>query len=213
MYASALVALVVALLYGAMLAIFRWYILLASVWERHSDSPGALKVRGRCRHRNRVTAEVNGKVFCVNNVSMGVYVSSSRLTIGTPIQAVRRRVAGLLGPGDATQLAVHAPWPRQPSAPRACSWCPTILTRRGGAGLRQRLDGGTLGLRAGRSHEELAALKVVGQVQRLLRGVSGRARGSKCVTANPWRSTARPESSSHRCDWSAGRRCAPRAPH
>jgi hypothetical protein len=184
-----------------------------------ADVPGALKAYEDGVDTAIDLAEVNGSVF-VNNVSMGVYASivQSADYRNAKVQTAAAMLPDLLGP-EATPLDLHFTLPsgHESVGPQLLlvSNNPYQLAQlRRGGGTCERLDGGTLGIvyvrvESAADAEELAARwRLSGKSSALPRGVSGRRRSSKWVPPNPWRSgsMARPESSSHRCDSSAGPR-------
>jgi diacylglycerol kinase family enzyme len=119
--------------------------------------------------------EVNGHVF-VNNVSLGVYaaVVQSAEYRDAKVATAASLLPDLLGPG-ARPMDVRYTLPTGDEVTGAqlvlVSNNPYQLRRLRGAGTREALDGGVLGVVAlsvggARDAEELAALEVTGQVQR-----------------------------------------------
>jgi diacylglycerol kinase family enzyme len=119
--------------------------------------------------------EVNDRVF-VNNASLGVYAAIVRAAEyrDAKVATAASLLPDLIGP-DATPPDVRFTLPSgdQVSGPQLVlvSNNPYQLRRLRGAGSRDRLDGGVLGLvalsvRGVRDAEELAALEATGQVQR-----------------------------------------------
>jgi diacylglycerol kinase family enzyme len=119
--------------------------------------------------------EVNGRVF-VNNASLGVYAAIVRAAEyrDAKVATAASLLPDLIGP-DATppDLRFTLPSGDQVSRPQLVlvSNNPYQLRRLRGAGSRERLDGGVLGVvavsvRGVRDAEELAVLEASGQVQR-----------------------------------------------
>ena len=140
-----------------------------------ADVPGALKAYEDGVDTAIDLADVNGRVF-VNNVSMGVYASivQSADYRNAKMQTAAAMLPDLLGP-EATPLDLHFTLPSGHEAvgPQLLlvSNNPYQLAQLRGGGTRERLDGGTLGIvyvrvESASDAEKLAALEVVGQVQR-----------------------------------------------
>ena len=143
-----------------------------------ADVPGTLKAYEDGVDIAIDLAEVNGSVF-INNVSMGVYASivQSADYRNAKVQTAAAMLPDLLGP-EATRLDLHFTLPSGHEAvgPQLLlvSNNPYQLAQLLGGGTRERLDGGTLGIgyvrvESAAEAEELAALEVVGQVQRSAR--------------------------------------------
>jgi len=206
--AAALVALVVALLYLAISAIFSWYILLASVISLGVLVVAVWFILSR-RGLARAIAAVVAAVALVTFISVVLATESLIvLTVGLGLAAVSIVAASYaLSP-------ISAEVDDNKRAPRAHH--PVLLMNlRSGGGKAERFRLADLCRERGiepvilnRRPPPRSSLswRLSGKSSALPRGVSGRGRSSKCVPPNPWRSgsTARPESSSHRCDSSAG---------
>jgi diacylglycerol kinase family enzyme len=119
-------------------------------------------------------AEVNGRVF-VNNASMGVYarIVQSADYRDAKMQTAATMLPDLLGP-TAKSLDLRFRLPSGEEAPTAqlllVSNNPYQLVRLRGGGMRERLDGGVLGIAFVRvdtaaEAEKLAALEAVGRVR------------------------------------------------
>jgi diacylglycerol kinase family enzyme len=119
-------------------------------------------------------AEVNGRVF-VNNASMGVYarIVQSADYRDAKMQTAAAMLPDLLGP-TAKSLDLRFRLPSGEEAPTAhlllVSNNPYQLARLRGGGMRERLDGGVLGIAFVRvdtaaEAEKLAALEAVGRVR------------------------------------------------
>jgi diacylglycerol kinase family enzyme len=119
-------------------------------------------------------AEVNGRVF-VNNASMGVYarIVGSADYRDAKMQTAAAMLPDLLGP-TAKSLDLRFRLPSGEEAPTAqlllVSNNPYQLARLRGGGMRERLDGGVLGIAFVRVEtaadaEKLAALDAVGRVR------------------------------------------------
>jgi diacylglycerol kinase family enzyme len=119
-------------------------------------------------------AEVNGRVF-VNNASMGVYarIVQSADYRDAKMQTAAAMLPDLLGP-TAKSLDLRFRLPSGEEAPTAhlllVSNNPYQLARLHGGGMRERLDGGVLGIAFVRvdtaaEAEKLAALEAVGRVR------------------------------------------------
>jgi diacylglycerol kinase family enzyme len=140
-----------------------------------SDVVGALQAYVDGVERVVDLGEVNGRVF-VNNASLGVYavVVQAAEYRDAKVATAASLLPDLIGP-DATppDLRFTLPSGEQVSRPQLVlvSNNPYQLRRLRGAGSRDRLDGGVLGVVAlsvggVRDAEELAALEATGQVQR-----------------------------------------------
>jgi diacylglycerol kinase family enzyme len=165
-----------------------------------TDIPGALKAYEDGVNTTIDLAEVNGRIF-VNNVSMGVYarIVQSADYRNSKVQTAAAMLPDLPGPA-ATPLALRFTLPTGQAAAGAqlllVSNNPYQLAQLRGGGIRERLDGGTLGIvyvrvESAVDAERLAALEVAGQVQRFPAWSEWDGRlSSKCVPADQWRSAS-----------------------
>ncbi len=180
-----------------------------------ADVPGALKAYEDGVDTAIDLAEVNGSVF-VNNVSMGVYASivQSADYRNAKVQTAAAMLPDLLGPRRRHSTCSSRCRPATKQSAPSCSWCPTTLTSwpscaaeaPASVSTAARWGSSTYGSSRRPTPKSSPRWKSSGKPSALPRGVSGRRLSSKCVPANAWRSgsTARPESSSHRYDSSAG---------
>jgi diacylglycerol kinase family enzyme len=139
------------------------------------DVLGALDGFGDAVERRIDLAQVNDRVF-VNNASLGVYakVVQSEAYRDAKLETWTRMLPDLLGP-DAEPIDLEFTAPDGTSCADAplvlVSNNPYQLTNLAGAGTRERIDTGTLGVVAARVHSaanvsRLVALELVGQVGR-----------------------------------------------
>ena len=163
------------------------------------DVVGALDAFTHDHERRIDLAQVNDRVF-VNNASLGVYakVVQSHAYRDAKLQTWARLLPDLLGPGaDPIDLRFTTP------DGHACDDAPLVLvsnnvyqlTQLAGAGTRERIDAGTLGIVAARVRSAadastLVALELVGQVERFAGLSRGRRRSSKCAPRDPSRSVS-----------------------
>jgi diacylglycerol kinase family enzyme len=142
------------------------------------DVPGALEAFGNGVDTVVDLAEVNGRLF-VNNASMGVYaeIVQSADYRNAKVQTAAAMLPDLLGP-EATPADLRFTLPSGQEAVTAqlllVSNNPYQLARLGGGGIRERIDGGVLGVAFVRVEtradaETLAALEAVSQAQRFAR--------------------------------------------
>jgi hypothetical protein len=180
-----------------------------------TDVPGALKAYEDGVDTAIDLAEVNGSVF-VNNVSMGVYAS---IVQSADYRNAKMQTAAAMLPDLLDRRRRHSTCTSRcrpatnPSAP-SCSWCPTTPTSwpscaaeaPASVSTAARWGSSTYGSSRRPTPKSSLRWKLPGKPSGLPHGVSGQRLSSKCVLANPLRSgsTARPESSSHRYDSSAG---------
>jgi diacylglycerol kinase family enzyme len=138
------------------------------------DIPGALDAYHDGVETVVDLGEVNGRVF-VNNASMGVYakIVQSADYRDAKMQTAAAMLPDLLGPA-AKSLDLRFRLPSGEEAPTAqlllVSNNPYQLARLRGGGMRERLDGGVLGIAFVRvdtaaEAEKLAALEAVGRVR------------------------------------------------
>src|SRR5262249_35912487 len=136
---------------------------------------GALEAFGDAVERRVDLARVNGRVF-VNNASLGVYakVVQSEAYRDAKLETWTRMLPDLLGP-DAEPIDLEFSAPDGSSCTDAplvlVSNNPYQLTNLAGAGTRERIDTGTLGVVAARVDSaadvsRLVALELVGQLGR-----------------------------------------------
>jgi diacylglycerol kinase family enzyme len=139
------------------------------------DVLGALDAFGDAVERRVDLARVNGRVF-VNNASLGVYakVVQSEAYRDAKLETWTRMLPDLLGP-DAESIDLEFTAPDGSSCTDAplvlVSNNPYQLTNLAGAGTRERIDTGTLGVVAARVNSaadvsRLVALELVGQLGR-----------------------------------------------
>ena len=142
------------------------------------DVPGALEAYEDGVDMAVDLAEVNGRLF-VNNASMGVYaeIVQSADYRNAKVQTAAAMLPDLLGP-KATPADLRFTLPSGQEAVTAqlllVSNNPYQLARLGGGGIRERIDGGVLGIAFVRVEtradvETLAALEAASQVQRFAR--------------------------------------------